>query len=79
MYLEHVPARKSSKWVAPSAEEMAKLRREAGTDETVMAHNDVEQRGALSGETERGADGIDGKTKQPERNESTTHAENVIR
>lgn len=77
MYLEHVPARKSSKWVAPSAEEMAKLRREAGTDETAMAHDDVEQRGALSGETERGADGIDGKTEQ--RNASTSHAEKIIR
>ena len=79
MYLEKVPARKSAKWVAPSAEEMAKLRREAGTDETAIASgkDDVEQRGTLSGETERGIDGQEGKVGR--RNGSTAHAEDVIR
>jgi len=76
MYLEHVPARKSAKWVAPSAEEMARLRREAGTDETAMANADEEQRGALSGETERGAEGAG--SKPAERNGSTAHAEDAV-
>lgn len=61
MYLEHVAPMKSSTWVAPSAEEMAKIRKEAGTDETMLAQNaeDVENngRGTYSGETERGLDG----------------------
>jgi MFS transporter, SP family, sugar:H+ symporter len=32
MYLEHVDPRKSTAWVPPSAEEMARIRREAGLD-----------------------------------------------
>lgn len=58
MYLEKVPAMKSSKWVAPTADEMAKIRSAAGTDETMLAANrrDVEHRGIYSGETERGVD-----------------------
>ena len=34
MYLERVPPRKSAKWVAPSKEEMSRLRKEAGTELT---------------------------------------------
>jgi SP family sugar:H+ symporter-like MFS transporter len=48
MYLERVPPRKSAKWVAPSAQEMAATRRAAGIDDTIPA-----DRGAYSGETER--------------------------
>jgi len=59
MYLERVSPMKSSSWIPPSTEEMAKIRKEAGTDETMLARgaNDVENRGTYSGETERGADG----------------------
>jgi len=81
MYLERVAPMKSSQWIPPSTEEMAKIRRQAGTDETALAANmnkdDVEQRGTLSGETERGVEGLDGKTE--ERNVGATHTEDVIR
>lgn len=32
MYVEHVPPTKSAKWVAPPPEEIARIRREAGTE-----------------------------------------------
>ena len=62
MYLERVSPMKSSHWDPPSTEEMAKIRREAGTDETMLAeggNDDIENagRGTYSGETERGLDG----------------------
>lgn len=55
MYLERVKPWESSRWVAPSAEEMARRRREAGT-ELVDDHDDGPARdhvseGGLSGET----------------------------
>lgn len=61
MYIEKVVPWKSAKWEAPSAEEMSRIRKEAGTelavpeDQGVMgdAAHDVENRGTLSGETER--------------------------
>lgn len=55
MYIERVNPMKSSKWVAPSKEEMSRIRKEAGTELPVDgdAAGDVEHRGALSGETER--------------------------
>lgn len=34
MYLQHVSAMKSSKWVPPSAEEIMEIRRQAGTDDS---------------------------------------------
>jgi len=75
MYIERVLPMKSSKWIAPSAAEMAKIRRQAGTDETMMVQSsgDVEQRGALSGETERAMDGAISKEER-----KTEHAEGVI-
>lgn len=83
MYLERVPPRKSAKWIPPSAEEMAKIRRQAGTDETVLAmdanNEDVEKRGTLSGETERGNEGVFANGKTENRNGSAAHAEDVIR
>ena len=54
MYLERVPPRKSAKWVAPSKEEMSRLRKEAGTE---LAHPDEEVGRTFSGETERDANG----------------------
>jgi len=68
MYLERVPPRKSSKWTPPPAEEMARIRKEAGT-EVADPGNEVE-RGTLSGETERGA-GADANKYEH------THAERV--
>ncbi|KAI1129348.1 hexose transporter [Nemania abortiva] len=35
MYVQHVSPRKSAKWIAPPPEEMARIRREAGTAEDV--------------------------------------------
>lgn len=76
MYIEHVTPMKSNKWVAPSAAEMAAIRREAGTDETaVMQDRTVDEeapRRTMSGDTERGAD--ENLEKTEERNE---HAERV--
>ena len=81
MYLERVSPMKSSKWIPPSAEEMAKIRRQAGTDETVLAadmnKDDIEQRGTLSGETERGGDRLGSKTE--ESHGRAAHSEDVIR
>lgn len=76
MYIERVSPLKSSKWIPPSAEEMARIRRQAGTDETMMAQSssDVEQRGNLSGETERVMDGAIGKEEE----RKTEHAEGVV-
>jgi MFS transporter, SP family, sugar:H+ symporter len=56
MYIERVSARKSAKWVAPSKEEMSRLRKEAGT-ELVADDGQHEERGTFSGETERDMDG----------------------
>lgn len=48
MYLEHVTPWKSSKWVPPPAEDMARIRRQAGVDlETAAEGSDT----ALSGDT----------------------------
>ncbi len=64
MYLEKVPAWKSSKWIAPPAEEIARIRKAAGT------HDDIEpgpvdvapvveradpRDTSFSGDTERGS------------------------
>ncbi|KAK8859046.1 hexose transporter [Apiospora arundinis] len=49
MYVEHVPPTKSAKWVAPPPEEIARIRREAGTelvvddDDTPPAHAPVRE------------------------------------
>lgn len=76
MYIEHVSPMKSSKWVAPSAAEMARLRKQAGTDETAIVQDGVPDeerpRATMSGETERGID--DSIRKSEERNE---HAERI--
>lgn len=60
MYIERVAPTKSAKWIAPSKEEMSRIRKEAGTEIPVDgdaggvgAPKDVENRGTLSGETER--------------------------
>jgi MFS transporter, SP family, sugar:H+ symporter len=52
MYIEHVSPRKSSSWVAPTQAEMARIRREAGTE--VAPVEEEQSRGIYSGETERG-------------------------
>ena len=75
MYLQKVKPWQSAKWVAPSAEEMSRIRKEAGTDETLAA-KDIEQRGTLSGETERGADS-EAKSNLGQR--TAQHNEGVIR
>ena len=52
MYIERVLPWKSSQWVPPPAEEIAKIRKEAGThDDAAVEEGD---RGVMSGETERG-------------------------
>ncbi|KAK4940925.1 hexose transporter hxt5 [Elasticomyces elasticus] len=62
MYIEHVNPRKSAKWVPPSAAEMARIQREAGTAEVPEA-----DRGTYSGETER--NDLDGNNKRAEQHE----------
>lgn len=51
MYLEHVNPRKSAKWMPPPAEEMARIRKEAGTEDVPTT---------ASSETDEGkrADGV---------------------
>lgn len=75
MYLEKVTPWKSSKWVAPSAEEMARRRREAGTDLVDDERENIAGRssdGALSGDT-HAADGVLSKDEP----QGTAHKENV--
>lgn len=54
MYIERVPPRKSSKWVPPSKEEMARIRKHAGTaDGAVGGQRDIEGRASgYSGDTQ---------------------------
>lgn len=79
MYIERVAPRKSAKWIAPSADEMAKIRKEAGTDDTagidINNAQDIEARGTLSGETERGGEGAFKKAEE----ENAQHQESIIR
>ncbi|CAK7272151.1 hexose transporter hxt5 [Sporothrix epigloea] len=49
MYLERVPPRKSSKWVAPAPKEMAKIRKAAGTDMEAQAEHRDNQSSSESG------------------------------
>lgn len=74
MYIEKVAPMKSAKWIAPSAAEMAAIRKAAGTDETAVLEDGVPDeerpRENMSGETERG---VDDKV-QMEKNE---HAERI--
>jgi SP family sugar:H+ symporter-like MFS transporter len=56
MYIKYVVPWKSAKWEAPSAEEMARIRREAGTNDIPIAGGDAAERGILSGETARSGD-----------------------
>ncbi len=58
MYIERVAPRKSAKWIAPSKEEMSRLRKEAGTE---FVHPDEHARDTLSGETEREGEGFERK------------------
>ena len=82
MYIQKVPAWDSAKWIAPSAEEIARIRREAGTHEEAdvgtLPLPPVDGQGtpparhsALSGETERG----EHQAKVEEADANTTHRE----
>jgi len=54
MYIERVLPWKSSKWEAPPASEISRIRKEAGTDEEAHIPTTTDQeRRSLSGETER--------------------------
>ena len=58
MYIQRVLPWKSAKWEAPPAEEMSRIRKEAGThDEAHLEEGQVpeNERDTLSGETERAA------------------------
>lgn len=77
MYIERVAPMKSSKWVAPSAEEMSRIRKQAGTDETAgvdLENATAEPRARLSGETEQG----EGEVRKSEE-QGAQHEEGVIR
>jgi MFS transporter, SP family, sugar:H+ symporter len=67
MYIERVSPMKSAKWVAPSKEEMSRIRKEAGTELPTDGNNAEDvggemARGTLSGETERNH-GVEGEHK----------------
>jgi SP family sugar:H+ symporter-like MFS transporter len=64
MYIEHVSPMKSSSWEAPSAAEMARIRRQAGTEVPV---SEEESRGIYSGETERGDAGREARKVEDDR------------
>ncbi|KAM5366071.1 hypothetical protein ACJZ2D_010676 [Fusarium nematophilum] len=69
MYLEHVNPMKSSKWEPPAPEEMARIRKQAGTDlETAVLHSSDE-------ETQRNSGFENGAEKRKEENPGTTHEE----
>lgn len=78
MYLERVKPWESTKWVAPSAEEMARRRREAGTELVADDHDDgvlAQGRGSeggLSGDTHA----MDGERAKDEP-QGTAHQEHV--
>ena len=82
MYIERVVPMKSAKWVAPSKEEMSRIRKEAGTelspDDGIHGNDGIAEmgRGALSGETER--NGEDGRLHKEETGEmGVGHREQV--
>lgn len=60
MYLEHVSPRKSAKWTPPPAEEMARIRKEAGTAEPSSPVSSIHNSGGLlndnKGETRHNED-----------------------
>lgn len=75
MYLERVKPWESSKWVAPSAEEMAKRRREAGTelvDDETVHEPERGSEGGLSGDTHA----VEGERAKDEP-QGTAHKETV--
>lgn len=77
MYIERVSPMKSSKWVAPTAQEMARIRKQAGTDETAdikLGADDVENRASLSGATEAG----EGDVRKSEEYDAK-HEERIVR
>lgn len=86
MYLERVAPMKSSQWVAPSQEEMSRIRKEAGTELNPDGVNggggvdDIEARGTLSGETERvpgGGVGEEGMRKEEAGEMGVGHRERI--
>jgi hypothetical protein len=58
MYIEKVIPWKSSKWEAPSAEEISRIRKEAGTHDEAHIEDAISStsppRDTMSGETQRG-------------------------
>ncbi|KAK7428471.1 hexose transporter hxt5 [Neonectria magnoliae] len=73
MYLENVPPAKSAKWVPPPPDEMARIRKQAGTDlETAVPGSDEEALQRNSG-VQNGEDA--GRRK--EENPGTTHQEGI--
>lgn len=73
MYLEHVKPWKSTKWVPPNPEEMARIRRLAGTE---LAAED----GEIDDEGRHGVnstDGLNGKKRDGSEGNGFLHRENV--
>lgn len=76
MYLERVNPRTSAKWQPPSAEEMARIRKEAGTAEDIPAGADSSRYSGEKGEG-MGAGGAGGIKQQNARTGRAEHEEVV--
>lgn len=77
MYLEHVDPRKSSKWVPPTPEEMARIRREAGLDmEAAAEGHKTGSEEALQRDSGFAAEG-NGAAVRKEENAGTSHREQI--
>jgi SP family sugar:H+ symporter-like MFS transporter len=76
-YLDHVKPWKSSKWVPPSPEEMARIRRQAGTELDADALG-ADDRGQGSEDALRDTNGANGTRKEQENGtQGVSHRENV--
>lgn len=63
MYLENVTPWKSSRWVPPPAEDMARIRKQAGVDLEALVNDDTSD-GNLSGNTPTGNKAVQGEETQ---------------
>lgn len=56
MYVQHVSPRKSDKWIPPPPEELARIRREAGTSDDVEAAETNTATGGVAGSQQKRSD-----------------------
>lgn len=73
MHIQHVNPRTSAKWTPPPAEEMARIRREAGTEDEVLVPTE-EDASTYSGGTAAGA----GFIKSPDEQKGNTQHKEAV-